>query len=151
MFCVLFCLFSESFFYVHVCVRSAGYDSFATPWTIAHQAPLSMGFSQQEYWSGLPFPPSGDLANPGIEPTSPASPALHMASLSLSHQGSPYISKMLIIIRKVEDFGDIYSKTREKEKRRLGRNGIIVFSSFWTTMWRGGGRHMFLMWGQSPP
>ena len=45
---------------------------FATPWTVAHQAPLSMGFSRQEYWSGLPFPSSGDLPYPGIEPRSPA-------------------------------------------------------------------------------
>ena len=45
---------------------------FATPWTVAHQAPLSMGFSRQEYWSGLPFPSLGDLSNPGIEPRSPA-------------------------------------------------------------------------------
>ena len=44
----------------------------ATPWTVAHQAPLSMGFSRQEYWSGLPFPSPGDLPNPGIEPKSPA-------------------------------------------------------------------------------
>ncbi len=45
---------------------------FATPWTVAHQAPLSMGFSRQEYWSGLPFPTPGDLPNPGIKPGSPA-------------------------------------------------------------------------------
>ena len=45
---------------------------FATPWTIAHQAPPSMGFSRQEYWSGLPFPSPEDLPNPGIEPRSPA-------------------------------------------------------------------------------
>ena len=45
---------------------------FATPWTIAYQAPLSMGFSGQEYWSGLPFPSPGDLPNPGIEARSPA-------------------------------------------------------------------------------
>ena len=44
---------------------------FAIPRTVAHQAPLSMGFSQQEYWNRLPFPPPGDL-NPGIKPTSPA-------------------------------------------------------------------------------
>ena len=46
---------------------------FATPWTVAYQAPLSMGFSRQEYWSGLPFPSPGALNNPGIEPGSPAS------------------------------------------------------------------------------
>ena len=45
---------------------------FATPWTVAYQALRSMGFSSQEYWSGLPFPSPGDLPNPGIEPRSPA-------------------------------------------------------------------------------
>ena len=44
---------------------------FETPWTVACQAPLSVGFSRQEYWSGLPFPSPGDLPNPGIEPGSP--------------------------------------------------------------------------------
>ena len=50
-------------------------DSFAT-WTVAHQVPLSMGFSRQEYWSGLPFPSPGDLPHPGIKPISLMSPAL---------------------------------------------------------------------------
>ena len=45
---------------------------FETPWTVACQAPLSKGFSRQEYWSGLPFPSPGDLPNPGTEPGSPA-------------------------------------------------------------------------------
>ena len=49
---------------------------FETPWTVAHQAPLSMGFSRQGYWSGLPCPPPGALPDPGIEPTSLMSPAL---------------------------------------------------------------------------
>ena len=44
----------------------------ATPWTVAHQAPLSMEFSRQEYWGGEPFPSPGDLPHPGIEPGSPA-------------------------------------------------------------------------------
>ena len=44
---------------------------FATPWTVAYQAPPSMGFSRQEYWSGLPFPSPGDLPHPGIKPRSP--------------------------------------------------------------------------------
>ena len=48
----------------------------ATPWTVAHQAPLSMGFSRQAYWSGLPFPIPGDLPDPGMEPASLGSPAL---------------------------------------------------------------------------
>ena len=64
---------------------------FVTPWTwtVARQAPLSMGFSGQEYWSGVPCPPPGDLPDPGIEPASPVSPALQVDSLPLSHWGSP--------------------------------------------------------------
>ena len=45
---------------------------FVTPWTVTYQAPPSMGFSRQEYWSGLPFPSQGDLPDPGIKPGSPA-------------------------------------------------------------------------------
>ena len=52
----------------------------ATPWTVACQAPLSMGFSRQEYWSGLPFPSPGDLAHPGTEPTSPTLQAFSVFS-----------------------------------------------------------------------
>ena len=48
----------------------------ATPWTATRQAPLSMGFFRQEYWSGLPFPSPGDHPNPGIKPETPVSPAL---------------------------------------------------------------------------
>ena len=49
---------------------------FVTPWNVAHQAPLSMGFCRQEYWGGFPCPPSGDLPNPGIKLASLTSPAL---------------------------------------------------------------------------
>ena len=59
------------------CAKSQGpVQLFATPWTVAHQAPLSMGFSMQEYWSGLLWPLPGDLPNPGIKPMSLKSPAL---------------------------------------------------------------------------
>ena len=58
----------------------------ATSWTVAHEAPLSMGFPRQEYWSGLPFPPPEDFPDPGIEPRSHA---LQADSLQLSHWGSP--------------------------------------------------------------
>ena len=73
-----------------VCVlsRFRRVQVFATLWTIAHQAPLSMGFSRQEYWSGLPCPPPGDLPHPRIEPGSPVAPALQADSLLLSHRGS---------------------------------------------------------------
>jgi len=53
-------------------VGNEGQESRATPWTVALQAPLSVGFPRQEYWRGLPFPSSGNLPNPGIKPTSPA-------------------------------------------------------------------------------
>ena len=59
---------------------------FATPWTIAYQASPSLGFSRQEYWSGLPFPSPGDLPDPGIEPRSPA---LEADALTSEPQGSP--------------------------------------------------------------
>ena len=74
-------------------------DTFATPWTVTHQASLSMGFSRQEYWSGLPFPSPGDLPNPGIEPTS----ALQADSLPLSHLGSPTGGKRDILILNVPE------------------------------------------------
>ena len=60
---------------------------FATLWTIAHQAPLSMGFSWQEYWSVLPCPPPGDLSDPRIEPMFPASLALQADSLPTEPTG----------------------------------------------------------------
>ena len=59
---------------------------FVTPWTVARQAPLSVGFFRQENWSGLSFPSPGDLPDPGFEPLSPVSRA---DSLALSHLGSP--------------------------------------------------------------
>ena len=59
---------------------------FATPWTIAYQAPQSMGFSRQEYWSGLPFPSPGDLPDPGIEPRSPT---LQADALTSEPPGKP--------------------------------------------------------------
>ena len=74
------CMCAQSF----SCVRL-----FATPWTVACQPPLSTGFSRQEYWSGLPFPPPGDLPEPRIKLMCPAYPALGVHSLPLSHLGSP--------------------------------------------------------------
>ena len=74
----------------HSCRLSymAGGD-FAAPWTVAHQASLSMGFSRLEYWSGLPFPSPGDLPDPGMEP---GSPALQAESLLTEPTGKPSVS-----------------------------------------------------------
>ena len=71
--CVCMCVF----------VCSVVSDSFVTPWAVAHKAPLSMEFSRQENWSGLPFPFPGDLPDPGIEPKSLVSTAIQADSLPL--------------------------------------------------------------------
>ena len=73
------CLLTGNTLCVCVCVCAqllSRVRLFAIPWTVASQAPLSLGFSRQEYWSGLSFPLPGDLSHPGIEPTSPVPPAL---------------------------------------------------------------------------
>ena len=62
---------------------------FVTPWSVACEAPLSMGFSRQEHWSGLPFPLPGDLPNPGTEPTSPLPPALAGRVSATESPGKP--------------------------------------------------------------
>ena len=73
---------------VCVCVKSLSHvQLFVTPWTAARQAPLSMGFSRQEYWSGLPCPPPGDLHNTEIKPASLKSPALAGRFLTLAPPG----------------------------------------------------------------
>ena len=73
--------------YMYMCVCISACSSrfshvrfFVTPWTVARQTPLSMRFSRQEYWSGLPCPPLGDLPDPGIETAAPAAPALQADS-----------------------------------------------------------------------
>ena len=77
-----------------------------TPWTIAHQAPLSMGFSRQEHWSWLPCPPPGDLPDSGIKSTSLGAPTLEAESLPLNHKESPiehfYIHLLVICMSLLE-------------------------------------------------
>ena len=62
---------------------------YATPWAVAHQAPLSVGFPRQEYWNGLPFPTPGDLPDPGIKPVSLAFPALAGGFFTTVPPGKP--------------------------------------------------------------
>ena len=68
---------------------------FVTPWTVAHQAPLSKGFSRQEYWGGLPFPSPWDLPDPGIES---GSPALQPDSLPSEPPGEPSEKALLLLL-----------------------------------------------------
>ena len=69
---------------------------FATPWTLAHQDPLSMGLSRQGYWSGLLCPPPGDLLDPETEPVSPTSPMLQAESLPFEPSGKPHSSSTML-------------------------------------------------------
>ena len=83
---------------MHVCMRAKSHQScttLATLWAVAQQAPLSMGFSRQEYWSELPCPSPGDLPTPEIGPAFPVSPPLQVNSLPLSHWGSPCLEGIL--------------------------------------------------------
>ena len=77
----------------HVCAQVA--SNSVTPWTVAHQAPLSMEFPRQEYWSGLPFPSPGDLPDPGMEPASLVYPALAGGFFAT---GTALINKQLIVV-----------------------------------------------------
>ena len=70
-------------------------DSFATTWTIAHQAPLSVGFPRQEYWSGLSFSSPGDLLDSGLELASLASPALASGFFTMEPPGKPPLEQIL--------------------------------------------------------
>ena len=70
---------------------------FATPWAVAHQVPLSMEFPRQENCSGLPFPPPGDLPDPGIKPVSTVAPASYVNSLPLSHP------RILVMVQQICD------------------------------------------------
>ena len=73
------------------CMHPKLLQVFVTPRTVAQQTPLSMEFSRQECWSGLPCPPPGDLPSPGVEPVPSVTPSLQADYLLLSHQGSPAV------------------------------------------------------------
>ena len=82
----------------HVCVPShlSCVQLFGL-WTLTHQAPLSMGCARQEYWSGLPFPPPGDLPNPGIELMFSAAPALARGFFTAEPSEKPYIQDIMTL------------------------------------------------------
>ena len=107
---------------------------FATPWTVAHQAPLSMGFSRQEYWSGLPFPSSGDLPYPGIEPRSPA---LQADTLTSEPPGK-YTYYLKTVMIQLE-----YFACKQISKTILWWNGLDKNQA--QDMWEAGGVGWWLM------
>ena len=95
-----------------VCVLSCfrHVQLFAALWTVACQAPLSMGFSRQEYWSGLPYPPPGDLSHPGIEPTFPVTSAVQADSLTTKLPGQPLLMHTQLLFS--VSFAPFLSSTR---------------------------------------
>ena len=103
------------------------FDSFATLWTVARQAPLSTGFSRQEYWSGLPGPPPGDLPYPSMEPVSLMSPALAGGFFTTGPPGKPVASSVTHKISLYFIFS--ISKVYYCLKTLLSRDRVNIYSS----------------------
>ena len=119
---------------------------FATLWTVARQAPLSMVFSRQEYWNGLPFPPLGDLPNPGFKP---GSPALQVDSLPLepseNRQDASFNWQLSLKI----SYPKLYHITLTKEHHSSidHNSGISTLFSWWPwTRWLNSFFHFTLCW-----
>ena len=104
-----------------------------TPWTVARQVPLCMGFSRQEYWSGLPFPPPGDLPHPGT--VSPVAPTLQAHSLPLSHGKAPSGSQVT---------------SQSKHVVREGTGPSLLAQVSPDAVWRQGGALLCLSLTHSP-
>ena len=128
--------FVRSFIYSYkklcVCVLScfSRVRLFATLWTIGHQAPLSMGFSRHKYWSGLPFPPPGDLSDSGIKPAYPVSSALtgRFFTTSTTWEARLYLDTAICCEFKDGkivvglNFNELTNKKREKYKQGVGEH-----------------------------
>ena len=115
----------------------------ATPWTAAHQAPQSVGFSRQEYWSGLPFPSPGDLPNPGIEPESPAL----QADASLSEPPARLFSKSVILSRGSNLSPYDRKRYTPRSPKRLLHSGVdeVPYLSLGAPFWSLGNQALFLL------
>ena len=103
---------------------------FTTLWTVARQAPLSMGFSRQEYWSGLPCPAPGDLPDPGIEPTSLTSPALAGTFFITSTRVAISEDRIMKILKEEGDGRRSGRRLFQKEEwiqRLCGGNTLDIF------------------------
>ena len=103
---------------------------FVTPWTVARQSPLSMGFSRQEYWSGLPFPSPGNLPNPGIKPMSPAS-LLHGRWI-VYHWAIGDSLNIYFFLKTIDIYSLIVLESRSLKSVSLGQKwGVRRTSSRW--------------------
>ena len=107
------------------CLVASVMSDFVTPWTVAHQTPLSIGPSRQEYWSGLPCPPPGDLPHPGIEPESLISPALAGAFFATHHLGNP-----------IETVGVSHSESPGRYNAHLNWSRWRVLDEYRSLVWQ---------------
>ena len=105
---------------------------FATPWIVAYQASLSIGFSRQEYWSRLPFPSPGDLPDPGIKPRTPA---LQADVLPFEPPGKPNVKQLYSIFKK-KSTNKIKGR-RGSTRGREGSTNLIHFSSLLSIFFNG--------------
>ena len=107
---------------MRVCVLSSVL-LFATPWSAACQGPLSIGFPRQEHWSGLPFPPPGDLPDPGIQPASPVIPAFSGGFFTTEPPiwSNKYPKKII----------QIASGSRKKDQRQVESKWILTQGKTW--------------------
>ena len=119
---------------VCVCVIHSVVSDSVTPWTVACQAPLSMGFSRQEYWSGLPFLSPGDLPDPGIKPRSPA---LQADSLSSEPSGKPI--KLAILQYKIKGFF-FFKYQKKRQEMTIFSIVLLFFSEATNADWLGRGQ-----------
>ena len=104
-----------------------------TPWTIAYQAPPSVGFSRQEYWSGLPFPSPGDLPNPGIEPRSST---LQADALPSEPPGNRSVNNNKQLVNNLPAMQETWVRSLSQEdpleKRMATNSSIVAWRSPWT-------------------
>ena len=137
------------------------------PWTVSHQAPLSMEFSRQEYWSGLPCPPPGYLPDPGIKPTSLVAPALQADSLPWNQPGKPRIkttrrninnlryADVTTLMAEREELKSLLMKVKEESEKvslKLNIQKTKIMASSLITSWQIYGKTMetvtdFIFWG----
>ena len=101
---------------------------FKIPWTVAHQAPLSLGFPRQEYWGGLPWPSPGDLPDPGIEPGSPALQADSLPSEPPAVRVSPIIRQWGSISLKGTLYFNLFFSFFSLEEKTKARNEKASFA-----------------------
>ena len=103
---------------------------FVTPWTVAHQAPLFMEFSSQEYWSRLPFPSPGDLPNPGIEHACLVSSALAGGFLTSAPPGKPYQANRVGATRLNFGQSNVHRNDERHSRHSLSRPDPLALVSF---------------------